>query len=312
MRGLIEGADALAHERLWDRIYRVAGARPQGRGDDGASAPSTAPCGTSRVVSPTCRSIACWAGRRATPCRPTPARSATRWSRSWSPGGREALVAEGYTATKWFYRHGPSDGRAGMVKNEELVATLREAVGPDVEIMIDAWMSWDVPVHAGDGAPHWSATGRAGSRSRCCRTRSTATPRSAARVPCRSPAASTSTPAGASSSSWTPARVDVVQADIYWAGGITEMLKICAIASAYDLPVIPHGHSTPASIHLIAAQPEPLTPMVEYLVKWNDDPPVLPEEPGRAGQRPGPGARDARHRHGPGRGKIEERVELRW
>ena len=64
--------------------------------------------------------------------------------------------------------------------------------------------------------------------------------------------------------------VDVVQADIYWAGGITEMLKICAIASAYDLPVVPHGHSTPASIHVIAAQPEPLTPLVEYLVKWNE------------------------------------------
>ena len=38
--------------------------------------------------------------------------------------------------------------------------------------------------------------------------------------------------------------VDVLQPDIYWCGGITETLKICALASAYDLPVIPHGHST--------------------------------------------------------------------
>ena len=63
--------------------------------------------------------------------------------------------------------------------------------------------------------------------------------------------------------------VDVLQPDIYWAGGITEMQKILALASAYDLPVIPHGASTPASIHLIAAHPEPLTPMLEYLVKYN-------------------------------------------
>ena len=62
---------------------------------------------------------------------------------------------------------------------------------------------------------------------------------------------------------------DVLQPDIYWAGGISEMMKICALASAYDLPVIPHGHSTPASIHLIAAWPVATCPMLEYLIKWN-------------------------------------------
>jgi L-rhamnonate dehydratase len=64
--------------------------------------------------------------------------------------------------------------------------------------------------------------------------------------------------------------VDVLQPDIYWAGGITEMLKICALASTYDLPVIPHGHSTPASAHLIGSQPINVCPRLEYLVKWNE------------------------------------------
>ena len=41
--------------------------------------------------------------------------------------------------------------------------------------------------------------------------------------------------------------VNVLQPDIYWCGGISETLKICALASAYDLPVIPHGHSSNAS-----------------------------------------------------------------
>ena len=105
---------------------------------------------------------------------------------------------------------------------------------------------------------------------------------------------------------------DVLQPDIYWAGGITEMLKILALASAYDLPVIPHGSSTPASIHLIAAQPEPLMPMLEYLIKWNDvlqwflKTPIepkngfveVPDEPGI-----GMELDDA---------KIDERRELRW
>jgi L-alanine-DL-glutamate epimerase-like enolase superfamily enzyme len=63
--------------------------------------------------------------------------------------------------------------------------------------------------------------------------------------------------------------VDVIQADTYWAGGITEMQKICTVASTYDIPVIPHGHSTPANAHLIASQPELTCPLLEYLVKWN-------------------------------------------
>ena len=49
---------------------------------------------------------------------------------------------------------------------------------------------------------------------------------------------------------------------------ITEMLKIC-FASTYDLPVIPHGHSTPASAHLIASQPT-ATSAPEYLAGRNE------------------------------------------
>jgi L-rhamnonate dehydratase len=48
------------------------------------------------------------------------------------------------------------------------------------------------------------------------------------------------------------------------------MMKITALASAYDLPIIPHGHSTPASAHFIAAWPETTCPLLEYLIKWNE------------------------------------------
>lgn len=36
---------------------------------------------------------------------------------------------------------------------------------------------------------------------------------------------------------------DVLQPDITWCGGITETRKIISLASAYDIPVIPHGSS---------------------------------------------------------------------
>jgi L-alanine-DL-glutamate epimerase-like enolase superfamily enzyme len=62
----------------------------------------------------------------------------------------------------------------------------------------------------------------------------------------------------------------VLQPDIYWAGGISETMKITALASAYDVPIIPHGHSTPATAHFIAAWPQTTCPLLEYLVKWNE------------------------------------------
>jgi L-alanine-DL-glutamate epimerase-like enolase superfamily enzyme len=63
--------------------------------------------------------------------------------------------------------------------------------------------------------------------------------------------------------------LDVLQPDIYWAGGLSETLKIAALARAADLIVIPHGHSTPAGLHFTLAQSPILTPYQEYLVKWN-------------------------------------------
>ena len=49
----------------------------------------------------------------------------------------------------------------------------------------------------------------------------------------------------------------------------SEVLKICALAATFDLPVIPHGHSSHATAHLLASQPPTLCPIQEYLIKWN-------------------------------------------
>jgi len=46
-------------------------------------------------------------------------------------------------------------------------------------------------------------------------------------------------------------------------------MKITATATAADLVVIPHGHSTPAGIHYSLAQSPIHTPYQEYLEKWN-------------------------------------------
>ena len=60
--------------------------------------------------------------------------------------------------------------------------------------------------------------------------------------------------------------LSVVQCDPEWCGGTTELLKICAVASLFDVPVIPHGHSLHAAMHVIASQPPAVCPLAEYLI----------------------------------------------
>ena len=55
------------------------------------------------------------------------------------------MVAQGYPAIKWFLSYTPQDGQEGMRRNLATIRAVREAVGPDVQIMFDAWNSWDVP-----------------------------------------------------------------------------------------------------------------------------------------------------------------------
>ena len=67
--------------------------------------------------------------------------------------------------------------------------------------------------------------------------------------------------------------LDIVQPDVMWVGGMTELLKIAAHASAYDVPVIPHG-SGPYSYQFIASQPGPA--FCEYVAASPDGKSISP------------------------------------
>jgi L-rhamnonate dehydratase len=43
------------------------------------------------------------------------------------------------------------------------------------------------------------------------------------------------------------------QPDMHWCGGLTELRRIAAMASAYDIPVIPHVGGTREGVHFIMA-----------------------------------------------------------
>ena len=49
---------------------------------------------------------------------------------------------QGYRAMKLRFGWGPLDGAAGMQRNVELVRTVREVVGDEIDVMADAYMGW--------------------------------------------------------------------------------------------------------------------------------------------------------------------------
>jgi L-alanine-DL-glutamate epimerase-like enolase superfamily enzyme len=176
------------------------------------------------------------------------------------------VIDQGYAATKWFFRHDPSEGQPGVRKNLELIRTIRQAVGPDVDIMFDAWSSWSVPYTiqmaelAADYRPWWFEE-----------------PVLADMIPQYAEIRRSVTNVAISGGEHEYTRwgikalldagaVDILQADPTWAGGMTEMRKICALASAYGIPVIPH-HGAMASTQLIASQPITTCPIQEWLLQ---------------------------------------------
>ena len=259
--------DPLATERIWDVAYR---SMIHGRKGHSMMALSVVDCALWDLKGK-------WAGAPVYrllggPTRETIPAYASALGYSLEPDRvrqrAEEMVQQGYRAMKWFFRHGPSDGPAGISKNVELARTLREAVGPDVDVMLDCWSSWDVPytIHMARRLepyhPRWLEEPVLADKIE-----------QYAEIRRHSPV-----PISGGEHEYTrwgfkalmdAGACDVLQPDIYWAGGISEVQKICALASAYDLPVIPHGHSVPATVHLLAAWPATTCPLLEYLVKWN-------------------------------------------
>jgi L-rhamnonate dehydratase len=172
---------------------------------------------------------------------------------------------EGFRFQKWFLPYGPGDGYEGLKKNVETVRLLREAVGDETELMFDVYSGWDL-TYALEWArqvekyrPRWieEATQAEKIGSFVELRRGTSIPvASGEHIQGR----------------WEvydylkEGALSVIQCDPEWCGGTSELLKICSLASIFDLPVIPHGHSLHAALHVIGSQSPAVCPLAEYLV----------------------------------------------
>jgi L-alanine-DL-glutamate epimerase-like enolase superfamily enzyme len=182
-------------------------------------------------------------------------------------------VEKGFTALKWYLPYNGTYGREGILGNVAIIKAVREAIGSDVEIMIDLLLSnprpnsilwitemarqleeyhptWiEEPLNFDDLDTH------------------------------RRLAEATSIPLAFGEHFYTRWQIrqiietgspTIIQPDPIWAGGVTEMRKIIAVCSTYGVAVVPHGNeSCRNNLHILFAQPERNCPLGEWGVRIN-------------------------------------------
>ena len=172
-------------------------------------------------------------------------------------------VDAGFTALKQRFGYGPEDGAAGIRKNVELIKTVVDAAGPDVDVMADAYMSWDL-----------------GYATRCIRAIEDAGLRLRWVEEALPPddvlafgrlRRSVSTPLSTGEHEGTRwgfrdlirhEAVDVLQPDVNRMGGITEARRVWALGESHGLDVVPHVNAA-HNMHLSISSLN--TPVVEYM-----------------------------------------------
>jgi L-alanine-DL-glutamate epimerase-like enolase superfamily enzyme len=191
-----------------------------------------------------------------------------------------AFVREGYRAMKMRI------GKSRMEEDVERVRAVRNAIGPDVKLMVDAnqrftvehairlgrkleeldiaWFEEPVPAHDLEGS---------------------------ARV-----AAALDMPVASGENVYTrygfrqmieAKAADILMPDLVCAGGVTELLKVAHMAEAYDLPITPHIFAE-ESMHMVGTIPNGtyvemidwFTPLYRERIEMRDGLILLPQRAG--------------------------------
>ena len=167
---------------------------------------------------------------------------------------------QGYRAMKLRFGWGPVDGAAGMQKNLELLRTVREVIGDEIDLMADAYMGWTldyarrmIPLTA-EFNLRWleepvipdDIAGYAALK------------------------ALNVVPISGGEHEFTlygfrqlleAKAIDYIQFDTNRVGGITQARKIQAMAEAFEVPVIPHAGQM-HNYHVVMASYN--SPMAEF------------------------------------------------
>ena len=183
----------------------------------------------------------------------------------YATGARPDLAQKmGFIGGKMALHHGPAEGEEGLKKNLEELATMRSRVGKDFWLMLDCWMSLDLNyatrlAHAAheyglkwieEALPPDDYWGYAELRRNVPRGMLVTTGEHEA-------------------TRWgfrlllEMGCCDIIQPDVGWCGGITELIKISALADAHNTLVVPHGSSV-YSYHFVITRHN--SPFAEFLM----------------------------------------------
>jgi len=177
------------------------------------------------------------------------------------------FVEEGYTAMKWFFRRGPADGPKGMKENLELVKSIRDAVGYDVDLMLDAWSGWSreyalkMLTELAKYEPRWVEE-------------PTLTDDIDTLAYLRKATGVRISEGEREFTIWGFKRLiekeaaDILSPTLTYCGGFSQFRKIAAMAEAAGLQVIPHDGFI-GVLHAMLSQSPSICPIGEYLVKSN-------------------------------------------
>jgi L-rhamnonate dehydratase len=193
----------------------------------------------------------------------------------YATGARPDLAKElGFIGGKMPLHHGPAEGEEGLAKNIAMLADMRSKVGPDFWLMLDCWMSLDLNYavrltqRAHDFGLKWieEALSPDDYWGYADLKRST-------------PPGMLVTTGEHEATRWGFRMLlemgccDIIQPDVGWCGGMTELLKIAALADSRGVLVIPHGSSV-YSYHFVITRHN--SPFAEFLMMASAADKVVP------------------------------------
>ncbi|KAB8446212.1 hypothetical protein FH972_025194 [Carpinus fangiana] len=184
-----------------------------------------------------------------------------------------AAKAMGFSAAKVPLPYSPGEGTEGMRKNIEFLTKHRKDVGPDYPLRVDCYMSLNVTytIELVSKTKHldidwWEeclSPDDTDGFEKICQAhpdvKFTTGEHEYSRYGFRKLIEGRN--------------LAIIQPDVMWIGGMTELLKVSAMAAAYDIPVVPHA-SGPYSYHFVVSQTN--SPFQEYLSNSPDGKSVLP------------------------------------
>lgn len=193
----------------------------------------------------------------------------------YATGARPDLAQKmGFIGGKMPLRHGPAEGDEGLHKNLAELAEMRSRVGDDFWLMFDCWMSLDL---------NYAIKLAQGAQAYGLKWIEEALPPDDywgyADLKRQVPTGMLVNTGEHEATRWGFRMLmdmdccDIIQPDVGWCGGVTELIKISALADSYGKPVIPHGSSV-YSYHFVATRHN--SPFAEFLMMAPEADRVVP------------------------------------